>query len=548
MKRIKLGFISSLFAFFVFSSCEDSYNIVQDGELNESAVTTVPLLQQWLNGVYANVTIANEIGFTGIFTDETSIGRGNGGQNLGLHSFFLTTGENYASAMWYGHYQTINRVNRLMRMVTDPDAEGPAQPQVALPTDPAELAQYNSIISQARALRAFSYFQLLTYFSTDLTDDNELGVMFFLNVPEASDLLPRSTNGVVFAQIEADLAFAFDNLGTPTLAANTPAYKYVSKNMINALRARMYLYRENYPLAKQYAQDVIANSGLSLTLATPVPANPPTNPTAPNNTPGGATTAWNNAFYGTNPPSPYRRMFNDIGSGVQGEILFGLDRPVTGNWGNVAAQFTTNSSNLSGSPLFEVSRRLFAKLCEVPGDVRRYANVDPTSIFNPNYLTDPNYIATDVIVIDKYPGRTGNVLRNDQKVFRLSEMYFILAECLANEGNINGATNSVASIIKQIKDARNFLSPQPLPVYADATAALSAILNERRIELCFEGQRYIDIKRLGPVVGETLDRDPTDDLPGAPLSIPNDDYRFTLPIPLDELIANPGIQQNPGYL
>ena len=147
-------------------------------------------------------------------------------------------------------------------------------------------------------------------------------------------------------------------------------------------------------------------------------------------------------------------------------------------------------------------------------------------------------------------GKPGFVTRNDIKVFRLSEMYFILAECLANEGNINGASNSVASVIKQIRDARNFLGAQPLPVYADATAAWAGILDERRLELCFEGFRYIDMKRLGTLAGQTLDRHPTDDqISGAELSIPNNDYRFTMPIPLDEINGNPGIasQQNPGY-
>lgn len=542
MKRIKLVFISSFLALFISSSCEDAYNIVQDGELNESAITTVPLLQSYLNGTYGGVSIANQIGFTGIFTDETGIGRGNGGQNLGLHSFFLTVGEGYASAIWYGNYQVINRVNRIMRMVTDPDGAGPLEPQVAVPTDPAELETYNSILAQARGLRAFSYFQLMTYYSTDLTDDNALGVMLFTHVPQASEQLPRVANGLVFAQIEDDLDFAYNNV---SLSAT---YKFVSRNMINALRARMYLYRENYPLAKQYAQDVISNSGLVLTPATPSPTPYPVNQFNNAIIQGGPTSAWNNAFYGNvGTTTPYRKMFADF---IQGEVIFALDRPTAGGPGpNVAAQFTTNSSNLAGSPLYEVGRSLFNKLAATQGDVRRYINVDPTSIMNNSYLTDPNYIATDVLVIDKYPGKTSTILRNDEKVFRLSEMYLILAECLAIEGNFNGPANSTAAIIKQIRDVRNFRSiAQPLPVYADATAALTDILAERRLELCFEAHRYIDVKRLGPVTGQTLDRDPTDDIPGSPLSIPNNDYRFTMPIPTEEINANPGIQQNPGYL
>lgn len=549
MKRIKLVFISSFFAFFTFSSCEDAYNIVQDGELNESAITTVSTLQDYFNGFYGEVSISSQIGFTGIFTDETSVGRGNGGQDKNLHRFFLNTNDRFVTNIWYSNYQTINRANRLLRIVSDPDGAGPLEPQVAIPTDPIELAKYNNILAQTRALRAFSYFQLLTYFSTDLKDDNALGVMLFTNVTTASDQLPRVANGLVFAQIEDDLNFAFANVDPAA------TYKYVTKRMINALRARMYLYRGNYPLAKQYAQDVIG-SGLSLTLATPVPSPAPTNPlysvfVASNTASAGApTTAWNNSFYGATSANPYRKMWADANNS-QGEIIWALDRPTAGTWENVATNFTTNNTTISGSPLYEVSRALFNKLAATPGDVRRYANVDPTSLLNQNYATDLNYIATDVIIIDKYPGKPSFPTRNDLKVFRLSEMYFILAECLASEGNINGATNSVASVIKQIRDARNFLGPQPLPVYADAAAAWSSILNERRLELAFEAHRYIDIKRLGPLAGETLDRDNTDDdISGQPLSIPNNDYRFTMPIPLDELNGNSVIraQQNPGYL
>ena len=543
MKRIKLIFISSFFTLFMFTSCEDAYNIVQDGELNESAITDISGLQSYLNGTYAGVTTSSQIGFTGIFTDECGVGRGNGGQSLNLHRFFLTTGEGYVSSIWFGNYRVINRCNRILRMANE---------QVPVPTDPGQLSTYNSIIAQARALRAFSYFELLTYFSTDLKDDNALGVMFFTNVPEASDKFPRVANGIIFAQIEDDLNYAFANV----VSAASPTYKFVSKPMITALRARMYLYRGNYTLAKQYAQAAIATSGVTLTAATPVVATAPTNPfysvfAASNPASAGApTSAWNSAFYGTASTNPYRRMWADAANGGRGEIIWSLDRPAAQTWENVATQFTTNSSSVSGSPLFEVGRNLFNKFTATPGDVRRYTNVDPTSLINQNYATDPNYIATDVLVIDKYPGKPGFVTRNDIKVFRLSEMYFILAECLANEGNINGASNSVASVIKQIRDARNFLGAQPLPVYADATAAWAGILDERRLELCFEGFRYIDMKRLGTLAGQTLDRHPTDDqISGAELSIPNDDYRFTLPIPLDEINGNPGIaaQQNPGY-
>jgi len=70
---------------------------------------------------------------------------------------------------------------------------------------------------------------------------------------------------------------------------------------------------------------------------------------------------------------------------------------------------------------------------------------------------------------------------NDLKVFRSSEMLFILAEARADAGDLAGA----AALIKQLRDAR-FGSDQALPVYASQADAFGAILDERRIELALE--------------------------------------------------------------
>lgn len=528
MKKVKyLALTFASIAMLSLSSCQDAYEIVQDGELNEESFRTLPQMEAYLSGVYATVSVGNEIGFTGVFTDETGVGRGSGGQNFGTHRFIINTSNPYADALWYGHYRTINRCNRLLKIAT----------QVPVPTDPGELARYNSAMGQARALRAFAYMQLLTYFSPDMSDDNALGVMFVGdNIAEATDEIGRSSNGVIFAAMEADLEYAFNNVIANVNAGTTP-YKYVSKNMINALRARMNLYRGNYTLAKQYAEYVIANAGVNLTVATPIPTG----------TVGSS--SWNTAFYGASSTNPYRRMFADAATGGQGEIVFSLLRPAAGTWENIASQFTTNTTNVSGSPLFEVGRNLFNELVASTNDIRRYANVDPTSLINPNYATAVDYLDTDVIVIDKYPGQTGFPLRNDVKVFRLSEMYLILAECYANSGDLNGSTNSVASVIKRIRDARRYSGTFAEPTYADATAAWKAIMDERRLELCFEGHRYIDVKRLGGKANASITRDATDDIITNDLTLPYNDYRFTLPIPQSELNANGAIrsQQNPGY-
>lgn len=511
MKSIK-SLIIILGLLFSVSSCNDATDIIQDGELgNNITFRTVTDLSQFLNGsVYSSLGNTNEIMISASFTDECGIGPNNGGQELQLHRFNLNQSTGYVSGVWIGHYTVINRANRLI------EAAALVTPVVNDVVD--ETAEYNSIIAEARAIRAYSYFQLLTYFSTDLSDDSALGVMLFDYVPAIDEKLPRSTNGEVFALIESDLAYADANLID---RAGTSAYKYASKNMTNALRARMYLYRKNYTLAKQFAQEVVSTSGVSLTVATPyVAAN----------------------FYNENTTSnPYRRIWADLS---QGEVLFALSRPSGGGWGNIAGNFFFNTTAATGGAFLDMGRNLFGELREVNGDIRGLAFVDPTSLINPAYLTADDRNTTDVLVIDKYPGKPTQPLRNDIKIFRLSEMYFILAECAVAENQLGVA----AGYIKNIRDARNRLAAQPLPSYADQQQAWADILKERRKELCFEGFRYVDIKRLGVLANKSIDRNITDDLIlTLPTTLSNTDYRFTLPIPQDEIAGNPTIQQNPGY-
>lgn len=534
MKKIKVLFVLVLIA--AFSSCEDSYNIVQAGEFNESATfKTVDDMQLYLNEVYDYASNLSEINFTTVITDEVGVGPQNAGQDRDLYGFILNSNDGFADAIWNTQYALINRCNRLLR--------GAALITVD-PANTVDVARYNSIVGQARALRAFGHFELLTYFSTDLKNDSALGVILVERVPDLFEKLPRNTNGEVFASIEADLQFAYDNVVDNT--TSTKPWTYISKNYVNAFRARMYAYRGNYTLAKQYADAAIstaAATGTTLASASALPY------TASN-------------FYNvTTTTNPYRKMLSDIS---QGEIIFSLDRSVGKE--AVAGIFYFNKTNLTGGPYHDMGRNLFNLLdtapgnplaSGTPGDIRALAFIDATSKVDeqgpvvvgtagtaPFYDTDPVYEANDALLIDKYPGKPGFDLGNDLKIFRLSEMYFIKAEALVSEGDLSGA----ATILKSIRDVRNRLNQnQPLPIYANATEAWADILKERRIELCYEGHRYIDLKRLGGLAGVGIDRYTRDCDQVNTCAIPLTDHRFTLPIPIGEINTNPNIQQNPEY-
>ncbi|MEX0856592.1 MAG: RagB/SusD family nutrient uptake outer membrane protein [Balneolaceae bacterium] len=115
-------------------------------------------------------------------------------------------------------------------------------------------------------------------------------------------------------------------------------------------------------------------------------------------------------------------------------------------------------------------------------------------------------------------GTNGNV-----NIIRLAEMYLTRAEGNFRLGEDVGDTP--LNDINEIRDRVN------LPLLLEIELDLDAILNERKLELMFEGNLLHDIKRTQRSVGARA----------------YDDDKLVLPIPRRELDSNPNICQNPSY-
>ena len=125
--------------------------------------------------------------------------------------------------------------------------------------------------------------------------------------------------------------------------------------------------------------------------------------------------------------------------------------------------------------------------------------------------------------------------RDDTKVLRLADIYLIAAEASApvNETNALNYLNYIATR----RDA----------AFAGFTSSgadlVNDIIQERRKELAFEGDRFHDLNRLKlPIVRST-------NYPSAARNIAYPFDKRLLPIPQVETDANPTIkaQQNGGY-
>jgi len=373
-----------------------------------------------------------------------------------------------------------------------------------------EEAQYNNILAQAHFIRAYANFEMLTYFSPDIRDDSSLGIPV-IDFVAPLDIQPRrATTGEVWDYINSDIATA------SSLSTTQSDITFVSGDAINALRARMAMTRGDYPAAASLASQLLSSYGL---------AN---------------RTQYQNMWFDADNTEVIFKLERTVNDSYDGQVNTG-SVATGGGWAGSIFAFVTAA--LDGSPYFEMDRSVFDALDT--NDIRFDVMVAPTSIISPDYVNDPDPVNNDILVIQKYPGSEGKPLMNDIKVFRSSEMLLILAEARAAQSDLPGA----AQLIKQLRDER-FGSAQALPSYGSQQEAFGAILDERKIELAYEGHRYKDLKRLGVAGGRGVERDPIAcGIQSGACTLPASDFRFTLPIPIVEINANPGIsaQQNPGY-
>lgn len=144
-------------------------------------------------------------------------------------------------------------------------------------------------------------------------------------------------------------------------------------------------------------------------------------------------------------------------------------------------------------------------------------------------VTDPRRAVTlsaDGLTAVKFPKDGGLGGEHDWIEIRLADVILLYAEALNETGN-------TAEAITQLNTIRNRVG---LPnTTATSTADVkTAILNERRLELAFEGHRWFDLVRTNTVSAE--------------MGVTVSENYYVFPIPISEILATDGvITQNAGY-
>src|SRR6187401_3260282 len=192
------------------------------------------------------------------------------------------------------------------------------------------------------------------------------------------------------------------------------------------------------------------------------------------------------------------------------------------------------SSNLTANNGFDALANIYNQggygdiLCADP----LYALFEAADIRKSLYTTGTRGGLPAVFLNNKYPGTFGGEI-SDTKILRLSDVYLIAAEA-SLPGDETGA-KTYANYITSRRGAD--------PIASTGAQLFEDIITERRKELAFEGDRYLDLQRLKRDIARSAN------YPSAARNIPYSNFRRLFPIPQAEMDANPNIrgQQNPGW-
>lgn len=464
------------------TSCQKSkLNLSPTTNISDvSAFSTPDRILNQVRGLYANLrsgqfyggryVIYNDIRAEDFINELT-----NGVTGLEVWNETVNNNNNQVTALWAQAYFVINLCNVFLDGMSS-GGSGVVGATLA--------ANYNA---EARFVRALCYYSLLQLYARPYWDGNgaKLGMPIRLsgNTGSGNYNLARSTVAQTYQQVLDDLNFAEANLPLTYTDALTNTIR-AHRNTAIALKSRVYLSMQQYASVVTECNKIVnatapfsAGTGVAHSLQADI------------------TNVFKTPY--TTTESIFSMPFNaNETPGTQNQIGFYYSKSA----GN--GEYSLNPSGIVADAGWTVN------------DKRRTFNA---------------VVAGKLYLDKKYAA--GNPYTDFVPVMRYSEVLLNLAEARVRTTNTVDA--QAVALLNAVRNRSDATVTYTVGSFANATALIDAILNERRIEFLGEGLRSTDLLRLGlPLPGKT---GPS----GAVGAVQPSAANYIWPISATELTLNP---------
>ena len=508
-KFINLKLIGLLALIITVQSCRKMTVVPSDQMSTASIASSLGAIEDVTNGNYAlfkdNVTFNGIINQNDMYLRQYFQMSNFAGDNIVCanrtedplyYSFTYTHSPTQENAryFWYISYKIINGANTVIDILKKRKSKSTLELQLE---------------GENYFLRAFCDFNLVRFFSPlyDCCDPSSTpGII----LRESAQVTPEKAR----ASVKDTYRSIINDLKKSAALMNMDRGKqYASKYAAWAELSRVYLYMNKYDSCIDYADSVINSGKYSLETTASYP------------------TYFANAL--SRPETIWAIAFTEADN--------------KGKFGSIASMLYSNGNSGWGEEFASKSiRNLMSKHLQ---DVR-LDYID--TLFNSNgQIALKNGIRT--FYITKFSFQDGYPDLSSPVMFRLAEMYLNRAESNAHLGKVSAALADVNIIRKNrgLGDALYTSVPS-------GETILDVVLNERRIELAFEGHRIFDLLRNHRNIVRDYwgyhitNLNPADInlsvLP--PMSTPNvvipwNSLKVQYYIPIDEILTNPLCKQNP---
>lgn len=459
---------------------------------------------------------------------------------------------------------------------------------------PGASAESDHLLGENYFLRALGHFHMVTLFAMPYVywkDHPEaMGVIEHHGMDTYADAPKRASIGDIYDHIADDLKEAVKYLDGNNERASRV---YVSADAARALLARVYLYMEENDKCIEVCDELMAHAPSAVTEGYDYAAYP-TKTYDINETIWCIKPNLTDWFYTEHPQSSIGSMYyNDTnfkkfdGDSGWGEhywseelielfqrypqdkrfaAYFVQDPPAEENIGKLMVTFPiktspTNTycsggivhgltpSEQDGSITFTYNRKKYTAVPTVVNGYTQYIVEDKTFVSSGNSVQSKVYVRPDgnvrsnggifpIYYNTKFNGMEGKSNLTAPALLRWGEVVLNRAEAKAKKGDIQGALDDVNIIRRRAGLTGDAEMTSRNMTERGYTDVLDVVLDERRMELCFEGLRYFDVFRNRKNMdrrfmgfhefGEIKWTDP----------------RLAMLIPLDEINAS-GIPQNP---